>query len=298
MKKVLITGGTGLVGSRLTSMLLAKGYKVAYLSRRKQDIPSVEVYTWDPEKGYISDEALESVDFLVHLAGANVNGKRWNAAYKKEIYDSRVLSTKLLAEKFNSSKYPLQAAIVASAIGIYGETGAKWVQEDAPAANTFLAKVCVDWEAQAHRFNTRTCIFRIGVVLSEKEGALVEMAKPIRAYAGAALGTGNQYMSWIHIDDLCRMLIFGIENTLLEGTFNATAPQPVTNLALTQIIAKVLNRPLLLPNVPPFALRLLVGEMADVVLTSCRCATFRLQAAGFSHNFHDCKQSVSHLLLK
>ncbi len=295
MKKVLITGGTGLVGRRLTSMLLAKGYRVAYLSRRKQDIPSVEVYQWNPEKGEIDENALTNTDFLVHLAGANVNGKRWNQAYKQEIYDSRVLSTRLLAERFSS--YPLQGAIVASAIGIYGETGARWIQEDEPPANTFLAKVCVDWEAEAHKFSCRTCIFRIGVVLSKHEGALVEMAKPIRAYAGAALGTGQQYMSWIHIDDLCRMLIFGIENSLLEGTFNATAPQPVTNLALTQMIAKVLNRPLLLPNVPPFALKIIVGEMADVVLTSCRCATFRLQAAGFSHNFHDCKQSVAQLLL-
>ncbi len=298
MKNVLITGGTGLVGSRLTSMLLAKGYSVSFLSRRKCEIPSVEVYTWNPQNNEIEEAAVQKADILVHLAGANIAAKRWDAAYKKEIYDSRVLSTRLLAERFNNRERPLEVAVCASAIGIYGETGSRWVQEDTPPANTFLARVCVDWEKESAQFKTRTVIFRIGVVFSHREGALVEIAKPIRLYAGAALGTGKQYVSWVHIDDLCKMLIFAIENNRMQGVYNATAPQPVTNLDLTRIIAKVLRRPLLLPNVPPFALKALVGEMADLLLTSCRCACFRLQDAGFSHNYHDCKQSVAQLLAK
>ena len=275
MSKVLITGGTGTVGTRLTAILLQKGYEVAHLSRSdKSTTPNVKNYVWDIKKGYIQPEAFENLDYIVHLAGAGVADERWTDERKKEILESRTLSTQLLCNKLNETKTPLKAFVSASAIGIYGfDTGDKLLTEDSPISSQFLADVVKKWEEEVQKIASiglpngiRVAKLRIGIVLSNKGGALVEMSKPVRLFAGAALGTGKQCLSWIHVDDLCKMFVFAIENNNISGEYNAVGTSATTNEILTKSIAKALGKPLFLPNVPAFALNLLLGEMAGMIL--------------------------------
>lgn len=272
-KTVLITGGTGLIGRRLTELLLERDYRVAYLSRSGDSFPNVSVYQWDIAKGTVDPRALDSMDYLVHLAGAGIADSRWTDERKKAIVKSRTDSIELLAHIMKAQGQRPEAFVSSSAVGYYGaDTGEKKNTEQSPPGADFLADVTVKWEAAADSikdFGVRTVKLRTGVVLSEKGGALPQIAAPARYGFGAPLGNGKQWMSWIHLDDMCRLYIEALENESWEGVYNGVAPQPVTNAALTKMICKALNRPQLLPSVPEFALRLVFGEMADVVLGSC-----------------------------
>ncbi|MEQ8628866.1 TIGR01777 family oxidoreductase [Ekhidna sp.] len=298
VKTVLITGGSGLVGTELSQLLTSAGYKVTHLSRNPTQ-KHYQTFYWDVKKGEINDEAIISADAIIHLAGAGVSDKRWSDAWKKEIYDSRINSTKLLREKVEKLNPGLKHFISASAIGYYGwDTGDKLVDESTEKGEGFLAHVVDDWEKEIDRFNSlniKTSKVRIGIVLSEKGGALEEMAKPIRFGVGAPLGSGNQYMSWIHINDLCGIFAQVLQNAE-AGTFNGVAPNPETNKLFTKSVASQLGKPLWLPNVPKFALRLIVGEMSDILVGGNRVSSKKIEEAGFNFQFAALDDALEDLL--
>ncbi len=286
-QRILITGGTGLVGTRLSELLQARGYEISHLSRNptNENYPS---FHWDVKKQLIDPEAIKKAEAIIHLAGANVAGKRWSDGWKQEIYDSRIDSTRLLLEAIKQHNPKLQHFISASAIGYYGwDTGEVLVYEDTARGDGFLADVVVDWEKEVRKFeelDIKQACLRVGVVLSDKGGALAEMAKPIKMWAGAPLGSGKQYMSWIHIDDLCQQFIYVLENGL-EGPYNGVSPEPVTNALFTKKLAKELGKPLWLPNVPSFILKLIMGEMTSVLVGGNKVSSKKIERTGFKFQY-------------
>jgi uncharacterized protein (TIGR01777 family) len=299
-QNILITGGTGLVGSRLTELLLQEGYQVSYLSRSKESVGKVKIYAWDVEEGHIEDGAIETADYIIHLAGVGVADKRWTSSRKKEILESRTKSAELLFKKLQQSTHQVKAVVAASAVGYYGyDTGEALITEESPAGEDFLAEVCQHWEfsvGQIRQLHIRTVSFRIGIVLSPHGGALAKLLQTIKIGAGAPLGTGKQYFSWIHIDDVCQAFIKAIKDDTLNGIYNLTAPNPVTNEELTKETASVLDKPLLLPNVPAFALKLGMGEMANAVLGGSIVSSQKLAAAGFRFQFTQLRPALEDLL--
>jgi len=295
--KVLITGGTGLIGKRLTQMLLDKGYEIAFLSRKKVNIPSVRVFEWDIQKGYIEEGALDDLHFLVHLAGTNVGEGRWTEERKKSILESRTASIKLIAGKLAEKPDKPVAFVSASGISYYGQdTGDRKNTENTPAGNDFLSHVSIEWEKAADEIaalGIRTVKLRTGIVISKDGGAIPRMALPARFGAGAPLGSGKQWISWIHLDDMCRMYIEALENEDWHGPYNAVAAPPVTNEGLTKAICKVLHRPQWLPNVPAFALKLAFGEMAAVVLGGNYVVNERIEReTGFQYQYGELEEAL------
>jgi len=301
MNKVLITGASGLVGSRLTELLLSKKMEVVHVGRTKRN-GSVPSFTWDVDKQQMDAKALAGVDTIVHLAGAGVADKRWTPTRKKEILDSRVQSTRLLFQILKEEKHYVKNIVSASAIGYYGfGLSDQLFTEERPPATDFLASVTTEWEKEVdaiRELEIRVVKIRIGIVLSNKGGALKEMARPIQFGVGAPLGTGQQVMSWIHIDDLCEMFCKAIEDRSLAGAYNGVAPNPVTNAELTKAIASILKKPLWLPNVPPFVLRLLVGEMADIVVNGSKVSAEKILATRFKFQYSQIDDALRNLLIK
>ncbi|GHB85237.1 TIGR01777 family oxidoreductase [Persicitalea jodogahamensis] len=301
-KNVLITGGTGLIGRRLTEMLLERGYLVSYLSRSEKTYPDVSVYHWDIEKEAVDPRALDSMDYLIHLAGAGIADERWTDERKKVIVKSRTESIELLARIMKAQGQRPKAFVSSSAVGYYGaDTGGVKHTEQSPPGDDFLAEVTVKWEASADHvkdLGVRTVKLRTGVVLSDKSGALPKIAAPARFGLGAPLGDGDQWMSWIHIDDMCRLYIEALENESWEGVYNGVASPPVTNAELTKLISQVLHRPQWIPKVPEFALDLAFGEMAEVVLGSSYVENARLRTTDFKYEFPDLEGTLQDLLLK
>lgn len=298
LKTILITGGSGLVGTRLSTLLTEKGYTVTHLSRNPSN-EDYKAFEWDIKKGSIDKEAITSADAIIHLAGAGVADKRWNEARKKVIYDSRIDSTKLLFQKVKELNPDLNYFLSASAIGYYGwDTGDKLVDETSPKGEGFLAEVVADWEKEVDSFdaiNIPNGKVRIGIVLSEEGGALVEIGKPIKFGVGAPLGSGKQYMSWIHLDDLCGIFIHCLENQV-EGNINGVSSNPVTNKELTKSIAHHLKKPLILPNVPKFALKILVGEMADMLIGGNKVSSKKIEELGYSFQYPKLDEALADLL--
>lgn len=287
--KILITGGSGLVGMRLSEMLIDLGYEVAHLSRNPSKVSNYKTFKWDVNSGYIDDNAVSYADYIINLAGASVADEKWSEDRKKEILKSRIDSINLLHKCLSSTQHHVKGFISASAIGIYGDSGDRLMSEESTYSDDFLAEVCKAWEAAAWQMrdlDLRTVIFRLGIVLSKKGGALPQIAKPIKLLAGAPLGSGKQYMSWVHIDDACRLFIKAIEDTQFEGVYNAVAPHPVTNEEFTKELAEVMHKPLVLPNVPSFALNLMLGEMSEVVLFSQRVSANKVLQTGFTFEYN------------
>ncbi|NDK55212.1 TIGR01777 family oxidoreductase [Pontibacter fetidus] len=288
-QKILITGGSGLVGTRLSEMLIDQGYEVAHLSRQPSKFSKYKTFRWDIKEGYIDENAITYADYIIHLAGAGVADEKWTEERKQEILKSRVDSANLLYSCLQKSDHHVKGFISASAIGIYGNSGDNVVSEESILADDFLAEVCKAWEASSWQINTlglRTVILRLGIVLSDKGGALPQLARPVKMMAGAPLGTGNQYMSWIHIDDVCRLFIRAIEDTQFEGVYNAVAPHPVTNKEFTKELAEVMHKPLVLPKVPVFALNLVLGQKSGVVLDSQRVSANKVLQTGFTFEYN------------
>jgi len=289
MKKVLITGGSGLVGTELSILLKEKGYEVAHLTRNKKENYPYKQFEWNIKKQKMDDEAIRFADIIIHLAGAGVADKKWTDSRKKVIIESRTESAALLHKMI--SKMPDEAPkhfISASAIGYYGmDTGDKLVDENTEAGKDFLAEVTKKWEAAAEQFESLQipiAKIRIGIVLTDKGGALPQLAQPIKLFAGAPLGSGKQWMSWIHIEDLTRLFLHVVENKL-TGVYNGVGPNPATNKGVTKAVAKVLNKPLILPNVPAFAMKLLLGEMAQMVLGGNKVSADKTLDSGFEFKF-------------
>lgn len=296
---VLITGASGLIGTRLTEMLLQKGYRVVHLGRSKRNV-GIPSFVWDFQKQTIDPEALSGVHTIIHLAGAGVAEQRWNKRRKKEILDSRIDSTELLYQSLKKIPNEVHSVIAASAIGYYGfGLSHDLLGEEAPPGQDFLSTVVVAWEQkldQLINLGKRIAKIRIGIVLSEQGGALAEIARPVKFGIGAPLGTGKQMVSWIHIDDLCRLFIRAIENPEMQGTYNGVAPRAVTNEELTKAIARTLHRPLWLPPIPGFALHILIGEMADLVIHGSNVSASKTMQAGFQFEFTDINLAVKDLL--
>lgn len=295
-KKILIAGGSGLIGKRLTRTLLEHGYAVAHLGRSISG-GKVPTFIWDPEKGTYDKDAITGIDVVINLAGAGVADKRWTASRKKIIAESRVKSVALLSKLIVDST--VQTVIGASAIGYYGFSKEKIFKESDPAGSDFLAQVTREWEEAYHPINKqdkRLVNFRIGIVLAKEGGALQEMAKPIRYFVGAPLGSGEQELSWIHIDDLCAMVVQAIEQNEMRGVYNAVAPNPVTNKQMTYAIAKKIHRPILVPFVPAFALFILLGEMAQIVLNGSVVSSKKIEASGFEFSFPELSDALHDLL--
>ena len=301
VKNVLITGGSGLIGTRLTEFLIARGYVVSHLGRsRKKN--EVHTFRWDIEKGTIEAGALDNVDAIVHLAGAGVNDKRWTSKRKKEILESRTRSTRLLFETLAKKNHKLSTFISASGIGYYGFGDAQKVfnESDRPGSD-FLAVVTSAWENAVDTLRDRAwrlVKIRIGVVLSDRGGALTELARPVKLFAGAPLGSGDQCMSWIHLDDLCGIFIKALEDDRMDGVYNAVAPNPVTNRVMTEAIANALHKPLLLPPIPGFLIKIAVGEIAEVVLNGSVVSSDKIQEAGFTFQFQTLEKALDNLLAK
>lgn len=288
MNHVLITGGSGLLGRQLTSELLKKGYTVSHLSRKLGKDPDVKTFLWNVEKGEIDVNCIRGVDTIVHLAGAGIADEKWTDERKQEIIDSRTKSIALIYDLLSYKKHQVKNVISASGIGYYGDSGNALMTEDSPPSKSFLGECCVKWEQavdEGSKLDVRIVKFRTGVVLSKEEGALPKMAKPIKYGFGAPIHTGKQWVPWIHIQDAVDMYLQAIEDDTLNGVYNMVAPFPVTNEQLTHAIAQQLNKPLWLPHVPDFALKLFLGEMAILVLGSTKISPARIERAGFHFNY-------------
>lgn len=290
MRQILITGGSGLVGKRITELLEKKGYEVAWLSRSPQ---TQKTFLWEVEQGKIDPEAIEWADAIIHLAGAGVAEKRWTSERKKLILESRTKSTELLFKAIQGAVHKPNAFISASAVGYYGfNTGPILVEETTSPGDDFLAQVVIAWENEVKKIESlsiRTVMLRIGIVLDAEGGALGEMLKPPVA---APLGSGDQWMSWIHLEDLARMFVFALEKTTLQGIYNAVAPNPATNQQLTKEAASAKGKPYVGIGVPGFALKLVLGEMAAMVLGGNRVSSQKIQKTGFEFEFSELKPAL------
>lgn len=297
---VLITGASGLIAKELAKKI-ENEFEVRFLTRKKKQ---VNEYEWDITKGTIDESAFENISHIIHLAGANISEKRWTAERKKELISSRVDSAALLRNTLRKKEIKLKSFISASGINFYGTiTTEKIYSETDPPGHDFLSEVVVLWERAADHFKEQNLAERVvkvrtAVVLSEKDGALKKMLPPIKYGIGSALGSGKQYMPWIHIEDICSIYEFALKNTSFHGAYNAVSPQHTTNSELTQKIAEVLKKPLFMPNVPAFVLKILFGELANAILEGSRASSQKLQNAGFQFKFPDLYEALNSLLNK
>jgi uncharacterized protein (TIGR01777 family) len=295
---VLITGANGLVAQEL-SKRLEKEYSVRFLTRKKRNSNEFE---WDIKNQSIDETAFENVSHIIHLAGANISEKRWTDERKKELISSRVNSANLILKTLQKNNIKLKSFISASGINYYGtKTTEKIFTEKDDPGNDFLSEVVVLWERVADDFKEqniaeRVVKIRTAVVLSEKDGALKKMIPTIKMGIGSPLGTGKQYMPWIHIKDICSIYEFALKNSELDGAFNATSPEHTTNENLTKKIAEVLKKPLFMPNVPSFVLKLLFGELASALLEGSRASSEKIQKEGFKFEFPVLKGALEDLL--
>lgn len=298
-KNVLIAGGSGLVGKRLSELLSQKGYSVSWLSRTKNRDAKYPAYEWDLEKGFIEDEAIQKADYVINLSGVPIADKPWTAKRKQEIITSRTESIRLLNLYFKKIKFP-EVYCSATAVGYYGHAGNLLVDETTPPGQKgFLPESCILWEEafrEVKEPGLRTVALRVGIVLSDKGGALEKLAMPFKFFMGNWLGSGHQWYSWIHIDDLCRMFIHAIENDNIQGIYNAVAPNPVTNKDLTYTLKKVIGKPAIMMPVPEFALRIGMGEMADMVLDSAKISSKKIENTGFYFLYPDLEQALQDLI--
>jgi uncharacterized protein len=295
--KILISGASGLIGSALVPFLTTGGHDVSTLVRHRPHHKN-EIQ-WDIKNQVLDPQSLEGFDAVIHLAGESIMG-RWTEEKKARILESRVQSTRLLVNTFKQMTLPPQVFVCSSAVGYYGDRGDLPVSESDAMGDGFLAEVCEAWEAEAQKAAafTRVVLARTGIVLSGSGGALAQMLLPFQMGVGGTLGSGQQYMSWITLDDILRAFYHCLYTEDLSGAVNFTAPEPVTNKRLTQVLANVLHRPALF-QVPGFALQLVMGEMADeMLLSSTRALPNRLVSSGFVFQYPDLKQGLRHVLGK
>lgn len=298
-KKILITGASGLVGSQLTELLLQKGYQVVHVGRTKR-AGKTPTFVWDVNAGTFDAQALDGVDAIINLAGAGVADKRWTDSRKRELLESRTKSLALLYKTLSTTNHKVTAVISASAIGYYGFMGDEVFTEDSKPGTDFLATLTKQWEVEADKLaglGIRVVKLRIGIVLSDKGGALTEMAKPVRMFVGSPLGSGKQNLSWIHIEDLCAMFLKAVIDETLRGVFNAVSGNWVSNKEITKTIGKVLNRPVWPVHVPAFVLKLMLGEMANIVLQGSKVTADKIKQTGFEFKYTTLEAALKSLRL-
>jgi uncharacterized protein len=298
--KILITGATGLVGKELVKLLLAKKYSINFLTTSLSKIkskPNYKGFYWNPDLGKIDENCLYEVDVIIHLAGANI-AKRWTNSYKQEIIESRILSAELLYNLVRKTPNQVKQFISASGTAIYPDSTTKLYDETTKESeDSFLSNVVKKWEESADRFQVlgvKVCKIRTGLVLSNAGGALPQMVKPIKMGFGAAFGNGRQMQPWIHIKDLAALYCFAVEHKL-EGVYNAVTPNPVSNKTLTKTIAAVLKKPLWLPNIPEFLMKLLLGEMSYLLFSGKNLSSGKIRDSGFEFEFPGIREALNDL---
>lgn len=301
MKRVLITGATGLIGTELVRQCHQDGIAVNYLTTSRDKIENKENYRgfyWNPKEGEMDSKALDGVNAIINLVGASVS-ERWTSDYKKVILNSRIESMDLIYEALHKSNHNVLHFISASGVSIYPNSETKlYTEEDTAVDDTFLAEVVVAWEAAAARFKNlgmEVSKVRTGVVLSKDSGALPKLMKPIKLGVGSPLGSGDQWQSWIHLEDIAGIYLFLLKNQL-EGIYNAVAPNPVQNKKMTKMIALKLDSPLWMPNVPTFALKLLLGEMAVIVLEGQLVSSHKIEELGYHFKYYNLENALQDLL--
>ncbi|MHA7830120.1 MAG: TIGR01777 family oxidoreductase [Flagellimonas sp.] len=299
--KVLITGATGMIGQAIVKVLHQKGIPVNYLTTSKDKIESTEDFQgfyWDPTKGEIDLKCFENVQAIINLAGASI-AKRWTPQHKKKVLSSRTNSLQTLRKGLEQSdNTEVECMVSASAIGIYPDSISDYFEENTSKVDDgFLGEVVSKWEAEAETFEeigVDVAKIRIGLVLSKDGGALPKMAMPVKNFVGAPIGSGEQWQSWIHIEDLAQMFAFAVENNL-RGIYNGVAPNPVTNNKLTKELANTLEKPLWLPNVPAFLLKAILGEMSTLLLASQRVSSKKIEEEGFSFQYVNVCQALQNI---
>ncbi|MCB0631152.1 MAG: TIGR01777 family oxidoreductase [Saprospiraceae bacterium] len=295
MATVLIGGGSGLVGSRLSQLLTEKGYTVWHLSRSPGKDDPYRTFAWDTKKGYIDQSAVEGADYVVNLAGAGIADKRWTDKRKQLIIDSRVETTQLLQRAIQSTTNAPRAYISASAAGYYGDRDDQILSETDPPGDGFLSASCIAWEKAAAAVSgpdLRNVIIRIGIVLTTEGGALPKMTMPVNFFAGVYFGNGRQWMPWIHINDLCRVFIYAIEQDKMAGIYNGVGPNPERNRDFIDSVAEARNKPVVMLPAPAFVLKLALGEMSHALLDSTRASAEKLAGAGFSFEFPKLREAL------
>lgn len=301
--KVLITGGSGLVGTLLSEKLTHEGYEVVHISRHKSNFSKYKIFMWDVSKGLIEDGAFENVKHIIHLAGAGVADKKWTDKRKMELASSRIDSANLIFKYLKSSSHKVESFVSASAIGIYGfDTGGILQTEDRiQLGDDFLATLTKKWEAAADQFsdlNIRVVKLRFGLVLSEQGGLLGKLVPIANAGLSSAFGSGDQMMSWIHVKDLVEIFNDTLKNNKINGTYNAVAPNPVSNKEFLKSLAGVLDKPYFLPNTPKFILKLFFGEMSSAITGGNKVSSKKIEELGFSFQFSEISSALKDLKKK
>ncbi|WP_317896677.1 TIGR01777 family oxidoreductase [Aurantibacillus circumpalustris] len=291
MTKILITGGSGLVGKTISELLLKQGHEPRWLSREAGTWKEIRKYKWNLNEKYVDESAFEGVEAVIHLAGAGIIEKRWTDSYKKEIIDSRVKSTQLLFDVISKNKFPIKTVVGSSAVGFYGSVPSEHsFSEVDSAGNDFLAETCVDWEKSYQPFvdyGIRTVIVRTGIVLSNKGGAYAKMKPIFNLGLGAAAASGKQYFPWIHINDLTNIYSQSVLKPKYHGVYNAAASQAPTNKEFSKQLAKSLHKPFFLPNIPEFILNSVLGERAITLTSGLKISNEKIKNTGFVFGFDD-----------
>lgn len=300
MAKILITGGSGSVGKHLIPRLLFCGHQVSIIGRSKKEIPGVESYTWNLDKEELNERALAGVTHIIHLAGASIADKPWSPNRKREIIESRVKPLQMLAKALSNRNQRIEAIISSSAVGFYGGvTSDKVFAEADKPASDFMGATCKMWEDAVRLFEpvaNREVRIRTSVVLMNDAGALPKLVRPTKLGFGAAVGSGKQWMPWIHIDDLVEIFTEGVANQKMQGVFNAVAPEHANQAEMIKKIGKALNRPTFLPPIPKFLAETLMGEMATVVTEGSRVSSQKIQTTGFEFKFPELQPALNDLL--
>ena len=299
--RILVTGGTGLIGTEIIRQARGRGWEVHYLSRQRkhqEQDADVKGFYWNPATGEIDERCFEGVQAIVNLAGATV-AKRWTNRYKEVILESRINSLRTLRHALkNLSNHSITQIVTASAIGIYPDSATDLYTESCPVSDSFLGKVVQQWEREAETFSTiglKVAKIRIGLVLAKESGALPPMIRAVRTLTAAPFGRGEQWQSWIHCEDVASLFLFTIEKQL-EGVLNGVAPNPVTQKSLLKEVARILKRPLLLPGIPSFVMKLILGEMSALLYESQRVSCKKIESLGFSFTYPNLNQALEALL--
>ncbi len=299
--KILITGATGLLGKQLSKLLIENAISIHYLSTSKTKIeskPNFQGFYWNPDEGKIDENCLIGIDVIIHLAGANI-AKRWTKSYKQEIIESRVLSSNLLFNTLKKNPHQVKQIISASGTAIYPDSFDKvYTETETEIANGFLSDVVIKWEESVDQFKLlaiKVCKVRTGIVYDKNGGALAEILKPIKLGIGSSFGSGKQIQSWIHIHDVVNLYYFLLKSNS-EGVYNAVAPETVSDQRLTKTIARILKKPLFMPNIPRFVMKLILGDMSELLFTNKNISSKKAITEGFKFKFPDIDSALEDIL--
>ncbi|MDP2176564.1 MAG: TIGR01777 family oxidoreductase [Bacteroidota bacterium] len=296
--KILICGGTGLIGSNLVQKLKQKNFEVVLLSTQQSKCNNQDVFYWNPDQDKIDEKALIDVDVIVNLSGQGIFDKPFTEKRKQELIDSRVKPLAILLKTIQKNKLQLPQLISASAIGYYPNICSNKLDENSTKEDAFISNLVNEWEKSALEFekiNTKVCVFRFGIVLSNKGGFIKKLAQPIKFFIGAIPGNGKQIISWIHIDDLTNMIVWAIDKQL-NGTYNAVTPNPTDITRITKLLASQMNRNILLPNIPEFMISLIFGkERGQLLLSSQIVSSNKIQSTGFNFNYSNIEKAIENI---